>query len=107
MLWIALILLALSILLCGAALADDSGSCGEDVTWTFHSATGEMTITGTGAMTDYANVSNVPWYSFRDSITSAVIVWKIFQIPTVSCGILCKINGSRITPAPIINAVPA
>ena len=73
MLWIALILSALSILLCGAALADSSGECGENVTWSLNSSTGVLTISGTGAMTDYASSSAVPWYSDRDSITGAVI----------------------------------
>ena len=30
----------------------DSGSCGENVTWTL-TADGTLTISGTGAMTDY------------------------------------------------------
>ena len=32
---------------------DPSGSCGENVTYTFNSSTGKLTISGTGAMQDY------------------------------------------------------
>lgn len=50
--WISL-LLCLAILLClfpAAASADASGTCGENLTWTFSATTGKLTITGSGAM---------------------------------------------------------
>ncbi|MBR5678039.1 MAG: leucine-rich repeat domain-containing protein [Paludibacteraceae bacterium] len=34
---------------------------------------GNLTISGTGAMPDFKNCSDVPWYSVRDSITSITI----------------------------------
>ncbi len=34
---------------------------------------GVLTISGSGAMTDYESSSDVPWYSYRDSITKVVI----------------------------------
>ena len=43
-----------------------SGQCGETLTWTLEN--GVLTITGSGAMTDWDRVS--PWYSYRDSITA-------------------------------------
>ena len=41
--------------LCVPALcsADDSGTCGENVTWTYSSADGVLTISGNGTMEDY------------------------------------------------------
>ena len=48
-----------------------SGSCGENLTWTLDDA-GTLTISGTGAMTDWVSES-VPWYSYRSSINSVVI----------------------------------
>ena len=46
-LWMLPVLSALlTLLCCGAALADLSGSCGDDVTWTL--AAGTLTISGTG-----------------------------------------------------------
>ena len=65
--------LALCLLLCcGAALADSSGSCGKNVTYTLTDA-GVLTISGTGMMTSYTSVSQVPWYYTYDTITSVVI----------------------------------
>ena len=51
-------------------MADDSGSCGDNVTWTYTSATGTLTIQGQGAMTDY---SFAPWISYGGSIKTVVI----------------------------------
>ena len=48
------------------------GTCGDNLTWTLDS-TGTLTISGTGAMTDYNNDSNAPWYSSRSSIKSVTI----------------------------------
>ena len=52
--------------LCVPALcsADDSGTCGEHVTWTYSSADGVLTISGSGAMMDHG-YGSLPWYSFR------------------------------------------
>ncbi|MCD8161397.1 MAG: leucine-rich repeat domain-containing protein, partial [Clostridiales bacterium] len=50
----------------------DSGTCGDDLTWTLYSDY-ELTITGTGAMTDWSEANEVPWYSYCNSITSVTI----------------------------------
>ena len=55
-----------------AANADASGSCGDNLTWTFSSATGTLTISGTGAMTKYYKVK-APWTNRLDSIKQIVI----------------------------------
>ena len=57
------------------AWADDSGWCGENVTYSFVESTGTLTISGTGAMKDYnyATYSKVPWYDYRSSIKKVVI----------------------------------
>ncbi len=44
------------------------GVCGSNVTWSL--TDGLLSISGTGAMTDYASESDVPWYSSRSTITS-------------------------------------
>ncbi|HBZ34751.1 MAG TPA: hypothetical protein DEO38_06605, partial [Bacteroidales bacterium] len=46
----------------GVAFADDSGTCGDNLTWSYNSSTQTLTITGTGEM---ANVRYAPWYSYR------------------------------------------
>lgn len=50
-----------------------SGTCGDNLTWDF--ANGVLTISGTGAMTNYSSSSSsrAPWYDYRSSIKSVVI----------------------------------
>ena len=48
----------------------DSGTCGENVTWTLDSE-GLLVISGTGEMTDY--IGSAPWWSKRDKIFSVII----------------------------------
>lgn len=73
-------LLLLALILPGmiSASAEDmlyEGTCGEGVNWTLNINTGELIITGDGAMTDYGGSNgSTPWYSHRDSIQS-VTLW--------------------------------
>ena len=55
------------------AWADDSGSCGTNVTYSYVESTHTLTISGTGAMANYNSSSDWPWYSYRADITSVVI----------------------------------
>lgn len=57
----------------------DSGSCGDNVTYTLYSD-GLMEITGTGAMTDYSYGAAVPWYDYKADITSVTISSGITHI---------------------------
>ncbi len=51
-----------------------SGSCGENVEWSFSDETGAITITGTGEMNDYGDsLNSVPWNALKDAITSVEI----------------------------------
>lgn len=52
---------------------DDSDSCGDGVTYKFTASTGELKISGNGAMTNYSNSSSVPWYSYINYIKSVTI----------------------------------
>ena len=47
--------------------ADASGTCGDNLSWSYDSSTGALTITGTGPMTNWSNYDydKVPWYSYR------------------------------------------
>ena len=50
---------------------ETSGSCGENATWTYESTT--LTISGTGAMADYA-YGEAPWFTdYAGTMTSLVI----------------------------------
>ncbi len=48
-----------------------NGTCGANVAWSF--ADGTLTVSGNGAMTDYASAASAPWYDLRDSIKKVVI----------------------------------
>ena len=60
-----------------AVSADDSGTCGENLTYTFIEATKTLTISGVGPMQDYV-VSYpydeaAPWFSYRANIKTVII----------------------------------
>ena len=59
---LALIML-LSIVPITASAATTSGTCGENLTWTFDETTGILTISGEGEMRDY-NADNRQWGTF-------------------------------------------
>ena len=68
-----LLALCLSVLFLSTVLADtvDSGSCGNNVTWTLDDS-GLLTISGTGAMDDF-DWEGSPWHDSCDSITTLQI----------------------------------
>ena len=49
-----------------------TGKLGENVTWSLDTATGALTVSGSGAMTDYSDESS-PLWNYRGYIKSAVI----------------------------------
>jgi len=54
------------------ASADDSGTCGYDVTWRYEEATHTLIISGTGMMeTSYAFLT--PWHKYRDMILKVIV----------------------------------
>lgn len=55
----------------GETVTDDSGQCGANVTYSFLAATGVLTISGTGEMSDCS--FSCPWAGYRGSIRSVVI----------------------------------
>ncbi len=65
--------MSLLVMLCSlGAWADDSGSCGTNVTYSYVESTHTLTINGTGDMEDYDD-SDAPWYSNFEEITTVVI----------------------------------
>jgi|GEM_PF-1162542 len=62
------------------ASAVESGTCGDDLTWSFDSLTGTLTISGSGDMYDYASSADVPWYSLRSQITAISITDDITSV---------------------------
>lgn len=55
-----------------ASAALTSGTCGENLTWTFDELTGKLTISGTGAMDNYSSGSR-PWEGYEDNIRVVII----------------------------------
>ena len=71
-----------------------SGSCGENVTYSFDSAKHTLTISGTGEMTKFAKMTDSPFYN-NEEIQSVVIedgVTTIGQFAFASCGSLTSIT---------------
>ena len=52
--------------------ADDSGTCGDGLTYTYEASTQTLTITGNGAMSNYG-YSDTPWYAYRNKIKNIII----------------------------------
>lgn len=50
-----------------------SGTCGTGLTWTFTAGTGVLSISGSGAMSEYTAISSAPWSYHKANITSIVI----------------------------------
>ena len=82
------------------ASAETSGTCGEDVNWTYDESTGELTIEGEGEMNDYKSY-NRPWDPHEDNITTIIIhngVTSIGDYAFYSCGNLTSVTiGNGVT----------
>lgn len=55
------------------SLTGNCGASGNNLTWSFNRCTGVLTISGSGAMKDWSAEADVPWYKYRESITSIVL----------------------------------
>lgn len=65
-----------------SAFATESGSCGENLMWSLENGT--LTITGSGAMTDYEDGALPPWYDQRAEITAVVLPDKLTSIGDIA-----------------------
>ena len=83
-----------------SAEGETSGQCGDDLYWEFDESAGTLTITGSGAMWDYA-YENSPWYSLRSDITAAVLPDDLTSIGNAAfygCSELTSVEiGDRVT----------
>lgn len=56
------------------AADNDCSAAGDgSVTWSYDADTTTLTISGKGAMADYASASKTPWYSYRKTATKIVV----------------------------------
>ena len=76
----ALIISCLPVLpLKASAATVASGSCGDNLTWVLDDS-GNLFVSGKGAMTNYSSSSHAPWYIYRQQIQSVVIGEGITRI---------------------------
>ena len=78
-----------------------SGSCGANLSWEFDSSNGTLTITGTGAMDDWHDDTQRPWYSYYGQITSVVLpegLTTIGEKAFKACDIV-SINTNNVLPS--------
>ena len=54
-------------------IGEKSGSCGENVNYTYDEANGLLVISGEGAMSNFTQYNQTPWKSFSSSIKRVVI----------------------------------
>ena len=69
----AAIVLLVMLFSSATAWADDSGSCGKNLTWVFTESDGTLTISGEGDMYNYNTANNVPWYNYREQIKNVIL----------------------------------
>lgn len=80
------IIVATALFASSSAIAQNSGTCGDNATWTYDENTKTLTISGTGAMSDYVltnNSSSTPWKDF-DDIQTVIIENGITYIGSFS-----------------------
>ena len=77
------------------ASADESGTCGDNLTWTYVVETQTLTISGNGVMEDFNNIQATPWYYFYYSIKSIIIESGVTSIGNNAfsrCNVLSSIT---------------
>lgn len=74
------LLLILAALLPMVAWADESGQCGDNLTWTYYEATHSLVLTGSGVMENYYPTVNgseygstAPWNKYHNDIVSITL----------------------------------
>lgn len=73
------------------AAPDASGSCGDNVTYSFNGTTGEMVISGTGPMTVFSS-GTAPWKDYKDAITSVVVEDGVTSVSQYSFGLCTNLT---------------
>ena len=79
---------------------DTPNSCGDNVKWTFNEGSGTLTISGEGAMEDYAS-GQAPWYAKKASIKEIVIEDCVTHIGSYAFRDLNAVSGAVSLPASV------
>lgn len=74
-LFLSLVLLLNIALTCqiSSLAATATGACGENLTWSLNTDTGELTVSGTGEMKNAASSGDMPWASYNKVIKSVIV----------------------------------
>ena len=68
---VAILLVGLPVMSVFAETVD--GSCGNNVTWSLDTESGQLTISGSGNMDDYYSRLYAPWYSKKETVQSVYV----------------------------------
>ncbi|MBO5369774.1 MAG: leucine-rich repeat domain-containing protein, partial [Clostridia bacterium] len=70
--------------------ANPSGECGENLTWELDG--GDLTISGTGDMTQWAHESERPWHEYSEEITKVVVMEGVTSVGSFAFKALANMN---------------
>ncbi len=91
------VIMIFSIIPLTASAAEISGTCGDNLTWTFDDSTGTLTISGTGEMYDY-NINSfiVPWNGLQDKVKIVIITDGVTKIGACAFRNFCNMTSVTI-----------
>lgn len=69
----AAIVLLVMLFSSATAWADDSGTCGDNLTWVFTESDGTLTISGEGDMYNYYTSDDAPWQKYKEKIKNVIL----------------------------------
>ena len=67
------VIMILSLVPLTVSAAETSGTCGDNVTWSYNEETKTLTVSGTGDMKNYSVLQAAPWRNYKSKITSLFI----------------------------------
>ncbi|MBQ3523160.1 MAG: leucine-rich repeat domain-containing protein [Clostridia bacterium] len=88
------VFIVISIIPITASAATYTGTCGDNLTWTYNTSSYTLTISGIGAIYDY-EYNNRPWESYEDKIKNVVVEDGVTSIGNYSfygCGYLVNVT---------------
>ena len=63
-----------------SSMKAQNGVCGDNLTWSFNSETGELTITGTGEMENYSDSNSQPWIDIAKDVKRVVVADGVLSL---------------------------